>query len=246
MNRKAKTVLVLSLLANLAIFYIGYKAYMYRSNINYWLDRYEHAIAEFSGREVHENANATLNSPDPAVRRIVFFGTQVTSNWDLNKYFPDFETVNRGVDSQWVAGYLLRFRPDVIDISPQAVVIEISSYNFRPNVTTTEIKDYVKSLVEIALTNKIVPVLTTTIPPTSDFSVYEHPMYKVKDTVAAFSEWLSAYTTESQLPLVDFRYLVADSNGYLRREYASTQVDLNDQGYDAISTAVRSAIESIK
>jgi len=245
MNKKLKYVLVLSLLGNLAIGYIGYKAYTYRTHINYWLERYDHAIAEFSGREEHRAANDALGVPSPDVKRLVFFGTQVISNWDVGKYFPDFETINRGVDSQRVAGYLLRFRPDAIDLSPTAVVIEISSYNFRPNVTTTEIRDYVVSMVELAVANNIVPILCTIIPPTSDFTVYEHPDYHVRDTVAAFSAWLAAYTGEHELPLADFRGAVTGADGYLRPELATTQVDLNGRGYDAIAEALRYALDRI-
>jgi len=245
-NRKLKIILVLSLLGNLGIVYVGYKAYMYRSHINYWLKRYNHAVATFSGRETHEAADDTLGPPSPGVRRLVFLGTQVTSNWDVARYFPDYETVNRGVDSQWVAGYLLRFRQDVIDLSPFAVVIEISSYNFRPNMTVTEIEDYAASMADLAVANGIVPIFATVIPPTSDYSVYELSDYHVRDTAAVFSAWLQSYTAQKGLPLADFRAAVVDADGYLRPDYAVTQVDLNDRGYDAISEALKQALEQTR
>ena len=60
MTRKWRFVLLVSLIGNLTIVYVGYKAYEFRSHINEWLVKYLYVVDEFSCREHYEAANTTL------------------------------------------------------------------------------------------------------------------------------------------------------------------------------------------
>ncbi|MEW5794951.1 MAG: GDSL-type esterase/lipase family protein [Candidatus Zixiibacteriota bacterium] len=244
MTGKWRMVLLVSLIGNLTIIYVGYKAWQYRTNINYWLDKYLYVVDEFSGRSTYESADAALKSDTIVPGRIVFFGSQVMAEWPLAEYFPDFEAINRGVTGQRVAGFLLRFRPDVIELGPEYVVIEVSSYNFRPNSRPREILDYVISLAEMARCYGIEPVLTTCIPPRDDFEVDEHEDYIVRDTVATYSQWLAEYAHKHRITVADWRSAVADTAGYLRHDLARTKVDLNPDGYRAIAATVLEAFRT--
>jgi len=242
MTRKWRLILLVSLIGNLTIVYVGYKAWEYRSNINYWLDKYLLVIDEFSGTDTYRSANSELQSEKIIPGRIVFFGTQVINDWPLDKFFPDYETIDRGVIGQRAAGFLLRFRQDVIELRPEYVLIEISSYNFRPNTRADEIYDYVVSMVELAQFNNIQPILTTAFPPRRMYEVDEHPNYNVADTVATYNNWLSVYTREHDILLADWYSAVVDSTGNLRTDLSVTEVDLNQSGYEAISNCVKLAL----
>lgn len=242
MSKLFKTVLILSLLGNLTIAFVAYKALSYRAYINVYLDKYTNVVREFSQREVFHQANEALVSDTTVPGRLVFFGTQVTDHWDLNSYFGDYETINRGISAQRVAGFILRFRPDVIELKPEAVIVEISSYNFRPNATIDEIFDYAVSMADLARYHGITPILTTVIPPTSDYVVEEHKDYIVKDSVAVYSAMIRRYAKEQGLPLADFNAVVSNNKGFLIRDLASSQVDLNEAGYKAISQAVSTCL----
>jgi len=238
MNRKWKIILVISLIGNLTIVYVGYKALEYRDHINYFLNKYTQVVDEFSGREVYEKANEPLRTDYRVDGRIVFIGTQLVENWDLGRYFPGYEALNRGISGQLLAGFLLRFRPDVIELSPEAVVIEVSSYNFRPNNSVKQIQDYVADMAELASAHSILPVLTTVIPPRSDYSVYEHEDYAVRDSVVLYNQWLASYTAANDFKLADFYQTVTGDDGFLRDDLSVSRVDLNQQGYEFISRAV--------
>lgn len=246
MTRYWRFVLIVSLLGNLTVAYVGYKAWEYRSNINFWLDKYLYVVDEFSERGKYADDDAALKSDTTVPGRLVFFGTQVTLHWPLPKYFPEYETINRGVDGQRAAGFLLRFRPDVIELHPQAVIIEVSSYNFRPNTTAREMFDYVASMAELARCNGIEPILTTVIPPRAEYEVYEHENYRVADTAAMYSRWLRDYARTNGYHLADWAGAVADDNGFLRHDLSVDLVDLNDAGYAAISAATRVSLAGIK
>jgi hypothetical protein len=241
MSRTWKIILVLSLVLNLSIVFVAYKAVQYRRYLNYWLDRYTRVVDEFSGRSVHAAENALLESDKPVVDRVVFLGTQVTTNWDLEKHFGEWEPVNRGVDSQRVSGYLLRFMPDVVELAPRAVVVEISSYNFRPQWTLKEMQDYVVSMADVSRAHGVEPIMGTVIPPRREGSSTP----PIMDSLAFFNGWIRANAEAGRWRCADFNAVLADDAGYLRKELSADLIEPNAAGYEAMARAVRAVLERL-
>lgn len=243
MSKKFKNiVLILSLLGNLAIFYVAYKAIVYRTYINFYLDKYTQVVNEFSGRHYFEEENKKLSIQENLGKRVVLFGTQVMANWDINDSTSTYEFINRGLPHQRLAGFLLRFKPDVIELAPKYVVIEVSSYNFRLQHTVNEIQDYVSSLAELAKYHGIEPILTTAIPLREDGqdsleNNEDYVYYPIMDSLRFYNNWLKSYTTQNNFTLIDFNEILSDKNGYLRHELSSGGIDLNTDGYKLVSEA---------
>ena len=233
MNKKWKIILILSLIGNLFIVYVAIKALEYRAHINEFLDKYTYVVDEFSRRDRYADENKSLVSDTLISGRVVFLGTQVTERWDLKRYFPDFETINRGIFGQRVSGFLLRFRPDVIELGPQAVVIEVSSYNFRPESSVREIEEYMASMIDLARANGITPIPATIIPPIKDSSVWGN--YYLVDSLGKYNSWLRDYCVGKNIDCADFNHALADSEGYLPDGLAAGAIDLNEDGYKIIS-----------
>jgi lysophospholipase L1-like esterase len=245
MNKKWKFVLVASLIGNLLIVYVAYKALDYRSHVNYFLDRYLYEASGFSGRSIYAEDNNRLRGLENSGKRVVFLGSQIAQGWNLPKYFGHWESVNRGISGQRIGGYLLRFRPDVIELGPKAVVIEVSSYNFRPENTIREIEDYIMSLTELAKIHRIVPILTTVVPVRRDFDAGLEVPYEVQDSLKQYNAWLKEYCGGNDLKLVDFFGALSDQDGYLRPEYSASQIQLSPAGYDTISIITNEALKEI-
>ncbi len=243
MNRKWKAVLIVSLIGNASIFYIGIKALEYRAHINEYLDRYTYVVDELGQRDRYAEENKSLKSDTLIPGRVVFIGTQVTENWALDRYFPGYMTINRGVSPQKVSGFVLRFRPDVIDLGPLAVIIEVSSYNFRSNNSVKAIQDYVACMAELAAIHGIKPLPATIIPPCKD-SV-DLGDYSIMDSIFVFNTWLKEYCIKSGFDLIDFNGALSDDEGYLRVELASSPIDPNEKGYQRMSEVVIDALENM-
>lgn len=240
-ERINKALILLVLALAMTIVYVTWRALDYRDHVNVFLEKYTKVVNEFSQRTVFAEANLALQSDTIVPHRVVFFGTQVARNWDLAASFPGWETINRGIAGQRLSGMLLRFRPDVLALRPQAVVIEISSYNFREESTIAELEDYAADMAELARYHGITPILTTLIPHRKGYHVYESD-YQVIDSVAVYNRWVRAYCDSQAVPLVDFNGLLADSRGYLREELSANAVEPNEKGYAVLTSALREAL----
>jgi lysophospholipase L1-like esterase len=241
-NRLLRIVLILSLLGNLSIFYVAYKALDYRDHVNFFLDKYLRANDQLAGRPEFLEENRALASDALVSNRVVFFGTQMTRWWKLATSFPEYEAINRGISGQRVAGYLLRFRSDVIELRPAAVVVELSSYNFRPENSIEEIQEYVASLIDLARANQIAPVLLNIMPIGEDFDAEIEVPYNVMDSLRQFNTWLRAYCDSNSIAMVDAYGALVNSEGFLDPDLAHGQINVKKEGYARITELTRQAL----
>lgn len=243
-NKILRIALILSLLGNLSIVYVSYKALDYRDHVNYFLDKYLQAVDKLSGRYDFLEENRLLASDTTVPNRVVFFGTQMTRWWKLAANFPEYEAINRGISGQRVAGYLLRFRSDVVELKPAAAVIELSSYNFRPENSVEEIEEYTASMIDIARANKIAPILLTVLPIGRDFDAEIEVPYNVMDSLRLFNTWLRSYCDSNSVTMVDAYAALVDKEGFLDPDLAHGQINVKKEGYARLTELTKNALES--
>ena len=79
-------------------------------------------IANFSR---YENDNKRLMAEPNTGPRIVLIGNSITDNWATGRteFFELNDFVGRGISGQTTYDMLLRFRDDVVNLNPAAVVI---------------------------------------------------------------------------------------------------------------------------
>jgi lysophospholipase L1-like esterase len=230
-----------------ASIYIGYRALGYRRHVNYFLEKYTFVVEGFSGRQKYAEDNLRMVATAGHRDRVVFIGDQIIESWPLDRYFTEFEAVNRGITGQWLAGFVLRLRPDVLELKPRAAVIQFSSYNFRPQNVVAETKDYVANITELCRYHGVEPVLTTVIPVRENEDVYRSEgfePYFVADTLDLFNDWLRGYCRENGLALIDFFAALADDKGYLPTELSIDNTHLTEAGFQRLAEATRPVLTS--
>lgn len=187
--------------------------------------------------------NARLASQGPDSLRVVFLGASITRRWDLPKYFPDVHAINRGIGGQFAPDVISRFKRDVLDLKPRAVVIKFCSINIRPQIPISVLKDNLAMMAQLSRDHNIIPVLTTIIPAgkpearIGDFSVV--------DTLAAYNQWVRDFAAASSLPLIDYAAAIGDANGYLPRDCSTDPVHVNEKGYDILAATARPVINKL-
>ena len=209
--------------------------------------------------EIKRKLSGTASSPSPSVPhaeenagimekiardktdslRVVFFGASITHNFDLEKYFPKIHVVNRGVGG-FVDDLLIKFKSNVLDLKPRAVVIKLCSINLRPTIPAFKLRDAMDMMAQLAKANDIIPIVATIIPAAKpaahigDFSVI--------DALNDFNDWLREYADENGLTLIDYAGAIEDKRGFLPRDCSVDPVHLNDKGYDIIAEVARPII----
>lgn len=230
-----------------ACLYVAYKAFDYRRHVNYFLDKYTNVVSEFSGRQRYAADDSRLaGKTNP--RRIVFLGDQIIESWDLQKYFGNYEAVNRGITGQRLSGFILRLRPDVLELKPRAVLIQFSSYNFRPQGSVKEVKDFIVDISQLCSCNDVEPILTTVIPVRENEDVFEEEGFKsyvVADTLREFNAWLVEYCRQMGFRLVDFDKALADDKGYLPGELSIDNTHLNQNGFARLAETTLRALKDL-
>ena len=118
----------------------------------------------------YREANRTLTAAAGNEARVVFMGDSITDAWQQPRYggfFPGRPYVDRGISGQTTPQMLLRFRRDVIDLGPKAVVILAGTNDIAGNtgpMTNEEIQGNLASMSELAHAHNIRVVLASVTP----------------------------------------------------------------------------------
>lgn len=115
----------------------------------------------------YEAANKEVKNP-----KVVFMGNSITDGWpDADpEFFTKNNYVGRGISGQVSAQMLMRFRPDVINLKPKAVVILAGTNDIALNdyaVSPEKTLGNIISMVELAQANNIKVILCSTMPANS-------------------------------------------------------------------------------
>ncbi|MCK4460934.1 MAG: hypothetical protein KAW46_03980 [candidate division Zixibacteria bacterium] len=80
MKKSSKIIIGILILGNVLGVYFVFRGLSYRRAANVYLDKYTNVVAEFSRRSVYAEDNHRMADLEPVKNRLVFFGSQVTSN----------------------------------------------------------------------------------------------------------------------------------------------------------------------
>jgi len=192
-------------------------------------------------------ANATLPQPGPGEKRVVFFGDSITAGWPLDQFFPARPYVNRGIGGQTTSQALVRFRQDVIDLKPAAVVILLGTNDIAGNtgaISLTDIEKNLASMAELARAHGIAVILSSVTPvhdytPLSDITFPLRPPTTIRD----LNEWLKAYCGQGGATYLDYFSALIDGSGLMRRELAADGLHPNHAGYQIMTPLAEAAIQ---
>ena len=189
--------------------------------------------------------NTELGKPKVDEQRVVFIGNSITEGW-LNirpEFFADKPYVNRGIGGQTTPQMLVRFRQDVIDLKPAAVVILAGINDIAGNTgpsTIEMITDNIFSMAELAIANNIAVVLCAVLP-AGDFSW--NPGLEPADKVVELNKRLKAYAIKHNLAYVDYFTPMANERNGLKTELGEDGVHPNATGYAIMEPLVERGIK---
>ena len=180
--------------------------------------------------------------------RVVFMGNSITEGWsNFNpNFFIDNPFVNRGISGQTTPQMLIRFKPDVINLNPMAVVILAGINDIAGNTGPMEIENIsenIFSMAEIAKANNI-EVYICSVLPAKDFPW--SPGLNPSEKVVKLNNILENYCKENNIKYVDYYSKMNDGNGGLKVPEFTSEDDLvhpNKKGYSVMESVILSALD---
>ena len=113
--------------------------------------------------------NYQVGMPSEDENRIVFMGNSITEGWSVTypEFFDGKPYINRGISGQTTPQMLVRFRADVIDLKPKAVVILAGTNDIAGNTGPSTVKmiaDNIFSMAELAKEHNILVIISSVLP----------------------------------------------------------------------------------
>lgn len=195
--------------------------------------------------EKYQTANAELAAPTDGENRVVFMGNSITEMWkDANPdFFKENPYVNRGIGGQTTPQMLLRFRQDVIDLHPKAVVILAGTNDIAGNtgpMTLEQIHDNILSMVELAKANGIKPIVCSVLPA---FDYPWRPGLQPNIKIPKLNSMLKAMAESQGVMYLDYFSEMADDRNGLPSALTTDEVHVTKEGYSIMERLVKNAIE---
>jgi lysophospholipase L1-like esterase len=196
-----------------------------------------------------EEANQKLSSPVPGNPRVVFFGDSITDFWRLNEYFQNKDYVNRGISGQVTGEMLGRFKADVIDLKPAAVVILAGTNDLARNTPVSTITNNYIMMAELAKLHGI-KVIFASVLPVSDYHKATNPDWERSKarppaSILALNDWMKRYSASQNHTYLDYFTALADSSGMLKADMADDGLHPNAAGYRAMAPLAQAAIDKV-
>lgn len=214
-----------------------------QTNAQDWRNAYE-----FTNFEKYKKDNQKFASLAADEKRIVFMGNSITEAWPIKRpsFFENSAYIGRGISGQTTSQMLLRFRKDVINLSPKVVVILAGINDIAGNTGYTPVEliaENIKSMAELARYHKIKVVLCAVLP-AIDFPW--NPGLKPADRVIELNTILEKYAKQNDIPYVDYHTAMKDENNGLKVPEFTSADDLvhpNEAGYILMEKLVQPAIK---
>lgn len=195
----------------------------------------------------YEEANLRLSVP--AANRVVFFGDSITDSWRLNEYFGDAPYINRGISGQVTSEMLGRFKADVLDLKPKAVVVLAGTNDLARGTAIPTIVGNYTMMAELAKIHGI-RVIFASVLPVSDYHKnvnpdWERSLLRSPGNINALNDWLKKYCASNGLTYLDYHTAMKDMAGMLRSEIADDGLHPNAAGYRIMAPLAKAAIDRV-
>ena len=196
----------------------------------------------------YEDYNLKVGLPKKDERRVVFMGDSITEEWSnlYPEYFTEKGYINRGIGGQTTPQMLIRFKPDVVDLKPEIVVVLAGTNDIAGNTGPSNAKmitDNIFSMAEIAKAYQMEVVLSSILP------VYEYDWAReIKDppsTIQAVNDALKQYASNYGLIYLDYFSSMVDERQGLNSDYTSDGVHPNESGYTLMSSLAEEVLSEL-
>lgn len=193
----------------------------------------------------YEKSNNQVKQLPQSKRGVVFMGNSITDFW-INSdptFFANNNYIDRGISGQTTSQMLVRFRKDVIDLHPKAVIILAGTNDIAGNtgdISLENISGNIASMAELARQHDI-KVLICSITPAFDYPWHKGMQPNIK--IPELNKMLQQYAKKNHFVYVDYFSALTDGNNGMRKGLAKDGVHPTLEGYKIMESIAVKAIE---
>lgn len=190
--------------------------------------------------------NQALPQPVPGRPRVVFLGDSITDAWRLNQYFPDSDFINRGISGQITGEMLGRFKADVIDLKPAAVVILGGANDLARGINILVTESNYSMMADLAEKHAIKLIFASVLP-VSDHHKDQNPAWEQTRVcppvlIKALNAWMKAICEQRGCAYLDYYSALVDKDGQMGADLADDGIHPNSKGYRIMATVALAAV----
>jgi lysophospholipase L1-like esterase len=205
-------------------------------------------LVDWGGLLVYGSDDSEIPAPKPGENRVVFIGDTLTANWGKGKtpFFPGKPYFNRGIASQITPQMLVRFRQDVVDLSPKVVIIQGGLNDIGmvmgPGSEGT-ISEHLLSMIDLAKAHGIKVVIASLTPVCDCYNTQTRlrPVGKI----AAINGTLRDIAQQTGSVYLNYYSVLVDTAAgtrQMRKDLTDNGIDPNDAGYALMAPLTEKAI----
>ena len=191
--------------------------------------------------------NKKLGPPKAGEQRVVLMGNSITARWSgvHPEFFAGKPYINRGIGGQTTPQMLIRFKQDVIDLKPNAVVILAGINDIAQATgpaTIESIMDNISGMALLAKANGIRVILSSVLP-AYDFP--SKPGLEPAGKVVRLNEMIKDFAAKNNIYYLDYYSSMVDERKGLKKELSNDEVHPTLEGYKIMERLLEKAIENV-
>jgi acetyl esterase/lipase/lysophospholipase L1-like esterase len=197
----------------------------------------------------YDTDNSKVPAPAANEKRVVFMGNSITDGWIRidPSFFTDKPYYDRGISGQTTTQMLVRFRDDVINLKPAAVVILAGINDIAENNGPIKLEDVfgnIQSMAQLAKAAGIKVVLSSVLPA---FDFPWRPGMNPAPKVIRLNAMIKDYADKNHIVYLDYFSAMADERNGLPKTLSTDGVHPTLAGYKIMEPLAEKAIaEALK
>lgn len=180
--------------------------------------------------------------------KVVFIGNSISELWaNLSpEFFAENDYLGRGISGQTSPQLLLRFRQDVINLHPSAVVINAGTNDIAMN-TGAYMPQFtlscIQSMAELAHYNGIKVILSSVLPAGKFW--WNKDVEDVAQKISELNVKIKEYADSKGFAYIDYHSAMCDEKGEMKDGYSVDGVHPKKEGYAVMEQIAKETINRV-
>ena len=179
---------------------------------------------------------------------IIFFGDSITRGYDLEKFFPKNNVINKGVGGNKTGDLLDRVKEDVYEHNPSKVFMLIGINDLCGELDQEDIVFNIQNLIsEIKLNRNKTEIYVESVYPVNTKIIkekdlkYALPLDNKK--VISLNKEIKKVCEENDVTYIDLYSKLLDKEGNLKELYTKDGLHLNNLGYLKVTSVLKKYVK---